>query len=466
MKKKLVQLLLMTFLLPISNVYASTGEISNLDLTSEWTAWICVLIFILAYFMVFGEGRLSLKKSKPMLIASGLIWIFVAISYNNAGETHTAEVLFRQALEFYIELFLFLLASTTYLNAMSERGVFANIRHAVLSRGSSLKTVYWVCGVLTFFFSALLANFAVALVLASVLLIVGRDNIKFIVCGSVNLVVAANAGGCFSPFGDVTTLMIWQNELINLEDFPKLFLPSLVNWLVPAIILSFGFESRMSSYSGERTHMSKGAWIVSGLFVFTLFSSIIVKQVFHLPAVIGMMTGLGLLKFYGYFLKRRGVTHLSTVSTPGLQVKFDIFRSLERSEWDTLMFLYGVIASISGLAALGYLDIVSSTFYGQMGATNASILLGLFSAFIDNSAVMYSVILMHPDMSHWHWLLITLTAGVGGSLLSIGSAAGVVIMGFSEGRYTILSHLKWAWAIALGYIASIATHYIMNANGI
>lgn len=456
----------MTFLLPISNVYASTGEISNLDLTSEWTAWICVLIFILAYFMVFGEGRLSLKKSKPMLIASGLIWIFVAISYNNAGETHTAEVLFRQALEFYIELFLFLLASTTYLNAMSERGVFANIRHAVLSRGSSLKTVYWVCGVLTFFFSALLANFAVALVLASVLLIVGRDNIKFIVCGSVNLVVAANAGGCFSPFGDVTTLMIWQNELINLEDFPKLFLPSLVNWLVPAIILSFGFESRMSSYSGERTHMSKGAWIVSGLFVFTLFSSIIVKQVFHLPAVIGMMTGLGLLKFYGYFLKRRGVTHLSTVSTPGLQVKFDIFRSLERSEWDTLMFLYGVIASISGLAALGYLDIVSSTFYGQMGATNASILLGLFSAFIDNSAVMYSVILMHPDMSHWHWLLITLTAGVGGSLLSIGSAAGVVIMGFSEGRYTILSHLKWAWAIALGYIASIATHYIMNANGI
>ena len=462
MNIKLIQLFLLPLLFSITAVHASSEEVTALDLTSQWTAWMCVLFFILAYFMVFGEGRLSLKKSKPMLVASGLIWIFVAISYNNAGETHTAEVLFRDTLEFYVELFLFLLASTTYLNAMSERGVFVNIRHLVMSRGSSLNTVYWVCGGLTFIFSALLANFAVALVLASVLFIVGKDNVKFIVCGCVSLVVAANAGGCFSPFGDVTTLMIWQKDLVNLEEFPKLFLPSLVNWLVPAIILSFGFESRMSSYSGERTHMSKGAWIVSGLFIFTLLSSIIVKQVFHLPAVIGMMTGLGFLKFYGYYLKRRGITHVSTQSTPGQQVKFDIFRSLERSEWDTLMFLYGVMASISGLAAVGYLEIVSSSFYGQMGPTNASILLGLLSAFIDNSAVMYSVILMHPDMSHWHWLLITLTAGVGGSLLAIGSAAGIVIMGFSEGRYTFMSHLKWAWAIGLGYIASIAVHYLIN----
>lgn len=397
-----------------------------------------------------------------MLVASGLIWIFVAISYNTAGETHTAEVLFRETLEFYVELFLFLLASTTYLNAMSERGVFANIRHLVMSRGSSLTTVFWVCGGLTFLFSALLANFAVAFLLASVLIIVGRENLNFIVCGCVSLVVAANAGGCFSPFGDVTTLMIWQKDLVNLEEFPKLFFPSLVNWLVPAGILSFGFESRISGYSGERTYMSKSAWIVTGLFIFTLLISIVVKQIFHLPAVIGMMTGLGLLKFYGYFLKRRGITHLSTQTTPGQRVKYDIFQSLQRSEWDTLMFLYGVMASISGLAALGYLEIVSSVFYGQIGATYTNILLGVFSSLIDNAAVMYGVILMQPDMSHWQWLLVTLTAGVGGSLLSIGSAAGIVIMGFSEGRYTFMSHLKWAWAIALGYIAGIAVHYIIN----
>ena len=458
--KKFLPIALLLFAQP---VFSSTQDVAIQNLTGEWTAWLCVLFFILAYLLVFGEGRLSLKKSKPMLVASGLIWIFVAVSYNKTGDTHTAEVLFRQSLEFYVELFLFLLASTTYLNAMSERGVFAYIRYSVMSKGSSLRTVYWFCGSLTFVFSALLANFAVALVLASVLLIVGKDDLKFIVCGCISLVVAANAGGCFSPFGDVTTLMIWQKELVDLGEFPNLFLPSLVNWLVPAIILSFGFDSRSSGYAGERTHMSKGAWIVTGLFIFTLLCSIVVKQIFHLPAVIGMMTGLGLLKFYGYYLKRRGITHLSSQTAPGQKVKFDIFRSLERSEWDTLMFLYGLIVSISGLAALGYLHIVSDVFYGQMGATNASIILGVFSALIDNAAVMYSVILMHPEMSHWHWLLITLTAGVGGSLLAIGSAAGIVIMGLSDGRYTFMSHLKWSWAIALGYIASIFVHYMINA---
>jgi len=443
--------------------YASGEAIELKNLTDEWTAWLCVLFFILAYLLVFGEGRLSLKKSKPMLVASGLIWIFVAISYNNSGESHTAEVLFRQSLEFYVELFLFLLASTTYLNAMDERGVFSSLRGMVMSRGSSLRTVYWVCGGLTFIISALLANFAVALVLASVILVLGRDNNKFVVCGCINLVVAANAGGCFSPFGDITTLMVWQKDLVDLGEFLNLFIPSLVNWLVPAIILSFAFESKLSSYDGGHTHMSKGAWIVTCLFAFTLFSSIIIKQVFHLPAVIGMMTGLGLLKFYGYYLKRRGITHLSTKTTPGENVKYDIFRSLERSEWDTLMFLYGIIVSISGLAALGYLNIISDTFYGGLGATNANIIIGLFSALFDNAAVMYSVILMNPDMSHWNWLLITLTAGVGGSLLSIGSAAGIVVMGLSDGKYTFASHLRWVWAIAFGYIASIAVHFLLNS---
>ncbi len=463
MNKKLNWWIALLLLVCGPHAYASGEELVLKNLTGEWSAWLCVLFFILAYLLVFGEGRLSLKKSKPMLVASGLIWIFVAMSYNNSGETHTAEVLFRQSLEFYVELFLFLLASTTYLNAMSERGVFSSLRRTVMSRGSSLRVVYWVCGALTFIFSALLANFAVALVLASVILILGQDNNKFVVCGCINLVVAANAGGCFSPFGDVTTLMIWQKDLVDLGEFLNLFIPSLINWLVPAIILSFGFESKLSRYDGDRTHMSKGAWIVTGLFVFTLLSSIIVKQVFHLPAVIGMMTGLGLLKLYGYYLKRHGITHLSTQSTPGKNVKYDIFRSLERSEWDTLMFLYGIIVSISGLAALGYLNIVSNTFYGQLGATNANILIGLFSALLDNAAVMYSVILMHPDMSHWHWLLITLTAGVGGSLLSIGSAAGIVIMGLSQGIYTFGSHLRWVWAIAFGYVASIGAHFLINA---
>ncbi|MBS1269407.1 MAG: Na(+)/H(+) antiporter NhaD [Gammaproteobacteria bacterium] len=443
-------------------VHASEGEIAPQHLTGQWMAWLCILFFILAYLLVAGEDRLSLRKSKPMLVASGLIWILVAVSYNKIGDSHTAQVLFRNALEFYVELFLFLLASTTYLNAMSERNVFGTLRQKVMSGGASLRAVYWVTGLLTFVFSIFLANFAVAMVLVSVLLVLGKDNRNFIVCGCINLVVAANAGGCFSPFGDVTTLMVWQEDLLGIAAFLKLFLPSLVNWLVPALILSFGFDSRATSPEGEKMSMPQGAWIITGLFVFTLLSTAVVKAVFGLPPVIGMMTGLGLLKLYGYRLKRRGITHTSTQTTPGKEVTFDIFRALERSEWDTLMFMYGILVSISGLAALGYLEIVSTAFYGEMGPTTANIVLGILSALIDNAAVMYGVILMHPEMSQWHWLLITLTAGVGGSLLLIGSAAGVVVMGFSEGQYTFVSHLRWIWAVALGYAASIGVHYFIN----
>ncbi|MFT7124862.1 MAG: Na+/H+ antiporter NhaD/arsenite permease-like protein, partial [Candidatus Azotimanducaceae bacterium] len=117
-----------------------------------------------------------------------------------------------------------------------------------------------------------------------------------------------------------------------------------------------------------------------------------------------------------------------------------------------------------GLGFIGYLEIMSNYFYIGWGATNANIAMGVISAVIDNIPVMFAILTMNPEMNHYEWLLITLTCGVGGSLLSIGSAAGVALMGQARGLYTFFSHLKWSWAIALGYIASIYTHYLLNSN--
>ena len=128
------------------------------------------------------------------------------------------------------------------------------------------------------------------------------------------------------------------------------------------------------------------------------------------------------------------------------------------------MFFYGVIMCVGGLGAFGYLAIGSEWLYGGLGHTTANILIGFASAIIDNIPVMFAVLEMQPQMSSGQWLLVTLTAGVGGSLLSIGSAAGVAVMGQAKGRYTFFGHLKWTWAIALGYAASIATHLWINAD--
>jgi Na+/H+ antiporter NhaD/arsenite permease-like protein len=141
----------------------------------------------------------------------------------------------------------------------------------------------------------------------------------------------------------------------------------------------------------------------------------------------------------------------------------DSFKQIERVEWDTLLFFFGIIFAVGGLGVLGYLAMASHYLYLDLGATTANIAIGVLSAIVDNIPLMFAVLTMDPAMSHGHWLLVTLTAGVGGSLLSIGSAAGVALMGLAHGHYTFSSHLKWSWAIALGYIASILVHMFINS---
>ena len=178
-----------------------------------------------------------------------------------------------------------------------------------------------------------------------------------------------------------------------------------------------------------------------------------------------MLTGLAYLQFFGYYLKkthRRGEA-LTDEEQFGDPVAFDIFNKVARAEWDTLLFFYGVVLCVGGLGFIGYLAVASEVMYIDWGATNANIAVGILSAIVDNIPVMFAVLTMLPDMSMGQWLLVTLTAGVGGSLLSIGSAAGVALMGQARGKYTFFGHLKWAPVIALGYAASIATHLWLNA---
>lgn len=183
-----------------------------------------------------------------------------------------------------------------------------------------------------------------------------------------------------------------------------------------------------------------------------------------------MMTGLGFLKLFGYWLK---ITEPEIMTEPQMDnlpadyappAGYNIFSFLSRAEWDTLMFFYGVVLCVGALATLGYLGALSHFLYVGMGATTANIVIGLLSAVIDNVPVMLAVLTMQPDMNVSQWLLVTLTAGVGGSLLSIGSAAGVALMGLARGQYTFMSHLRWSWAVAAGYAASIAVHLVLNGQ--
>ena len=450
-----------------------------MDLTTHWAGLLAVAIFIGAYALVILEENIHLRKSKPMIVAAGIIWMLVAFAYMAAGDSHTAEELVRHNILEFAELFLFLLAAMTFINTMEERGIFDVLRSWLVNQGFSLRQVFWITGGIAFLMSPIADNLATALLMATVALSVGGTNHRFVALACINIVVAANAGGAFSPFGDITTLMVWQKGHLQFTEFFALVVPSIVNWVVTASILSFAIPAGKPEPMQEDARLQHGAWMVVALFILTISMAVSMHNFLHLPPVIGMMTGLGFLKLFGYYLQRRDQAAFAEKMVEGSALGiaamhdhgevpkhkfYDIYQNLQKAEWDTLMFFYGVILCVGGLGAFGYLAIGSEFLYTGLGPTISNIFVGVASALVDNIPVMFAVLAMSPEMSQGQWLLVTLTAGVGGSMLSIGSAAGVAVMGQARGIYTFFAHLKWAWAVALGYIASIAVHFWINAG--
>lgn len=430
----------------------------HFDLTGTWVAWAVLALFVAAYVLVVVEEKIHLSKSKPVLIGAGLIWALVAgyLAHSGAQAEGAAAHAFEAVFLEFAELFFFLIVAMTFVAAMTERNVFEALRAELVSRSWSYRKLFWLTGIISFFMSAVLDNLTTALIMSAVILACGAGNRQFIALAFINLVVAANAGGAWCAFGDITTLMVWQAEKVRFFEFFDLFLPSLVNFLVPAALMHFAIPVGTPPGARDDADLKPGAIGICVLFAATIAITVTGKQFLHMPAVFGMMSGLALLSLYAYWLKR---SEARTGADP-----FNVFKMVAQAEWDTLLFFFGVLMCVGGLKAVGLLAVASEHMYAGWGHSAANIAMGTLSAVVDNIPIMYSVLQMNPPMDHGQWLLITLTAGVGGSMLSVGSAAGVALMGVSRGQYTFLSHLRWTWAIALGYALSILTHLWWNAE--
>lgn len=477
-----------------------------LNLTASWAGAGALLVFALAYAAVIAEERLHVRKSVPVLVAAGLVWLLVGITYATTGHSHAAAEAARNTLLDFTELLLFLIPAMTFVNTLEERGLFDALRTWLIGRRLSPRAIFWVTGGLAFVVSPVADNLTTALLLGGVVVAIGRGNSRFVTLACINIVVAANAGGAFSPFGDITTLMVWQAGRVSFTGFFALLLPALVNWLVPATLLGFAVRGHHLAEARTEARLERGAGAVLLLFGASIALTVAVHTFLELPPALGMMAGLGLLKAYGYLFNLSqgraapladelddvfATPELDDHGSHGLQPAewsggaaavmtappaaamarpnavlaprpLDVFALLERIEWDTLMFFYGVLLCVGGLGALGYLALVSRVLYGAPDPTFANLMIGVLSALVDNVPVMFAVLNMGPVMSEGQWLLVTLTTGIGGSLLSVGSAAGVALMGQARGVYTFTAHLRWSWAIALGYAASVGTHLLVN----
>ena len=423
-----------------------------INLTNHWAGILSLIIFVTAYGFVMAEEFTHLRKSKPVILAAGAIWAIIAIAYGGSLHVEIVEETFRHGLLEYAELAFFLLVAMTYIAALEERDVFNSLKVWLIKKNFNYRQLFWITGVLAFFMSPLADNLTTALVLCAVVMAVGSASPKFISMACINIVVAANAGGAFSPFGDITTLMVWQAGKVEFFAFFALIIPSVVNYIIPAVIMSFFVGNDRPTLEVKDVEIKFGGKFIILLGVLTIATAVSFHNFLHLPPVLGMMTGLSYLLFFGYYIKIN-----ENAAEP-----YDVLDNIAHIEWDTLLFFFGVILSVSGLGLIGYLELASKFMYTDLGATNANILVGILSAIVDNIPVMFAVLSMDPTMPVSQWLLATLTAGVGGSMLSIGSAAGVALMGQAKGYYTFFGHLKWAPIIAIGYFASIYVHILVN----
>jgi Na+/H+ antiporter NhaD/arsenite permease-like protein len=433
-----------------------------MNLVSHPLGIFALVIFTIAYAFVMTEEVTHLRKSKPVLFAAGIIWASLAWYARMHGHAEHVEESIMHAFEEFSQLMLFLLVAMTYINSMTERNVFQKLRSILLQQNYSYRKLFWITGTISFFLSPIADNLTTALTMCAVVMAVGVGNRNFVSISCVNIVVAANAGGAFSPFGDITTLMVWQSGHVEFTQFFWLFLPSLVNYIVPATIMSFFIHGSSADVENTPVKLKRGAIPIIFLFLITIFLAVSFENILHLPPVFGMMFGFSLLQLYGYYLKTT-YAKSTEVQRDGSDAPFGVFKQIAQAEWDTLLFFYGIILCVAGLAEMGYLTLLNNYLYEGYGFTISNILTGIISAVIDNIPVMFSVLQMHSQdaMDLGQWLLVTLATGVGGSLLSIGSAPGVALMGQAKGLYTFSSHLRWTGVIFLGYVLSIVVHLLM-----
>ncbi|MBL0721473.1 MAG: sodium:proton antiporter NhaD [Sulfurovum sp.] len=425
----------------------------ELDLTMTWVGISSLIIFVVAYYFIAMEDKYHMNKAKPALFAGTLIFMLIGVYYAMNGLDgehlhHSIETLIIEI----AGIFFFLFVAMTYIEAMIEFKVFSALRYNLVSKGYNYSKLFWVTGVLAFFISPIADNLTTALILSTVLMTIDKDNKAFIVPAAVNVVVAANAGGAWSPFGDITTLMVWVDGKGQFVDFLYLFPASIIGWGITAFLLSRFVPDGTPPFSDkeEPVKIDKGGKVIMGLFGLTIFSAVMSHQLLYLPAMWGMMFGLAILKLYVYKINREEDQNI------------DIFGFISKIENDTLLFFFGILAAVGGLHFLGFLEYFTA-LYSQFGATAVNIGVGLLSAIIDNVPVMSAVLKSSPDMginAHSQWMLVTMTAGIGGSLISFGSAAGVGVMGKMHGIYTFSSHMKFAWTILIGYIVSVIVWYV------
>lgn len=418
---------------------------------------ILIIVFVIGYLSIIFEHSLHINKSPAALIMAGFCWAVYA--YGNHFDEHVAEELAHHLSEIAPVIF-FLLAAMTIVEVIDAHEGFKVITDKIRSKNKV--KLLWTVGFITFFLSAILDNLTTAIVMISLLrkLIRSAEDRKFF--GGV-VIISANSGGAFSPLGDVTTTMLWIDGQISASVvMVEVFLPSLVSMLVPLIYLSFVLKGEVEAPKiqlqkedhEESYHKPHSAMIALVLGISALVFAPIFKSVFHLPPYLGILLSLGVMWLVVDLMHRNAPAHIFN--------KLSASGAISRIDTPSILFFFGILTAVSSLQSAGLLKELAMWLDTTVGNQDAVVMIiGVASAVIDNvplvaaSQGMYSLTDFPMDSKLWEF--IAYCAGTGGSMLIIGSAAGVAVMGMEKIDFMWYVK-KITWVALLGYFAGAFTY--------
>ena len=423
---------------------------------------VIVIVFIIGYAAIVLEQPLKVNKAATALVTGVLCWVIFAVM---GTDKQSAGHLVTEYLGEVAGILFFLLGAMTIVELIDAHDGFEVITSRI--RTTSKRKLVWVIGFITFFLSAVLDNLTTTIVLVSLLRIIIPDKKDRLLFAGL-VIIAANAGGAWSPIGDVTTTMLWIGGQITAGSIiVQAILPALVCFLVPAFIISRQVKGNAErayepvekkNFSSTSRERSIVFWLGLGILLFVP----VFKTVTHLPPYMGVLLGLGVM-----WVITEMIHHEKDEAEKGL---YSVNHALRKIDTPSILFFLGILLSIAALQASGVLTNLATAMNDSIGNINIiTLLIGLLSAIVDNVPLVAAAQGMYGleqyPTGHFFWEFLAYCAGTGGSCLIIGSAAGVAAMGLEKIEFFWYLK-KIGWLALLGYLAGAAVfllqHYLQG----
>jgi Na+/H+ antiporter NhaD/arsenite permease-like protein len=380
-------------------------------------AIISIIIFLFGYIAISLEQYTKVSKTSISLLVGVIIWILAFIN----NQSHIAVSLSESAQEIF-GLVIFLLSAMTLVEILTHYGLFDVLYEKLIKLHVNDKAQFWILTTLAFFFSSFLDNLTTSIIFIQIASRLFKGT-NFLKAGAA-IVIAANAGGAFSPIGDVTTTMLWLSQKFTVSAvISQVFLPSLSVLLVSNYLIGNSIIANTKDVIEKPSIITRSEWIVIFLCLFS-FSLPLVMTIFQLPPYLGLLFGLGIVWLAVDLLRLRH--HGST------KLAMSIEKFFQKTDIASLYFFIGILIAIGALRHLGVLDIISNYIFGNnpssLRVISGNVIIGGLSAIFDNIPLTAAAIeIVKTDVSSL-WTLLAFTVGVGGSLLVIGSAPGIIAM--------------------------------------